>query len=72
MRTIRTGHAAIGTTLPYKEDLFSISIYFSKMACVVSYGAELYRVEAKNEETLRKSGHGTPNAWMGWNVYAAR
>jgi stearoyl-CoA desaturase (delta-9 desaturase) len=42
------------------------------MACVVSYGAELYRVEAKNEETLRKSGHGTPNAWMGWNVYAAR
>jgi hypothetical protein len=52
--------------------LFSISIYFSKMACVVSYGAELYRVEAKNEETLRKSGHGTPNAWMGWNVYAAR
>jgi stearoyl-CoA desaturase (delta-9 desaturase) len=33
-------------------------------------GAELYRVEAKNEETLRKFGHGTPNDWMERNVYA--
>ncbi len=33
-------------------------------------GAELYRVEAKNEETLRRFGHGTPNDWMERNVYA--
>jgi stearoyl-CoA desaturase (delta-9 desaturase) len=33
-------------------------------------GAELYRVEVKNEETLRKFGHGTPNDWMERNVYA--
>jgi len=33
-------------------------------------GAELYRVEAKNEETLRKFGHGTPIDWMEHNVYA--
>ncbi|BDC43775.1 aminotransferase [Paraburkholderia terrae] len=33
-------------------------------------GAELYRAEAKNEETLRKFGHGTPNDWMERNVYS--
>src|SRR3954447_25149253 len=32
-------------------------------------GAELYRVEAKNGETLEKYGHGTPNDWMERNVY---
>lgn len=37
---------------------------------VLMGGAELYRVEAKNEETLRKFGHGTPNDWMERNVYA--
>ncbi len=33
-------------------------------------GAELYRAEAKNQETLKKFGHGTPNDWMERNVYS--
>ena len=33
-------------------------------------GAELYRSEAKNEETLKKFGHGTPNDWVERNVYS--
>ncbi|GAB4392074.1 MAG: fatty acid desaturase [Gammaproteobacteria bacterium] len=32
-------------------------------------GAELYRAEAKNEETLKRYGHGTPNDWLERNVY---
>jgi len=36
---------------------------------VLLEGAELYRAEAKNEETLRRFGHGTPNDWMERNVY---
>ncbi|ABE33352.1 DesA family fatty acid desaturase [Paraburkholderia xenovorans] len=32
-------------------------------------GAELYRTEAKNGETLRRFGHGTPVDWMERNVY---
>lgn len=33
-------------------------------------GAELYREEAKNKETLEKYGHGTPDDWMERNVYS--
>ncbi len=33
-------------------------------------GAELYREEAKNLETLEKYSHGTPNDWLERNVYA--
>jgi len=33
-------------------------------------GAELYREESKNAETLAKFGHGTPNDWMERNVYS--
>ncbi|CAH2770656.1 MAG: Fatty acid desaturase (EC; Delta-9 fatty acid desaturase (EC [uncultured Caballeronia sp.] len=36
---------------------------------VLLEGAELYRSEAKNEETIRKFSHGTPNDWMERNVY---
>ncbi|GAO69193.1 fatty acid desaturase [Comamonas sp. E6] len=36
---------------------------------VMREGAELYRAEARNEETLRKYGHGTPDDWMERNVY---
>ncbi|MGF6857502.1 DesA family fatty acid desaturase [Paraburkholderia sp. CI3] len=36
---------------------------------VLLQGAELYRTEAKNEETMRKFSHGTPNDWMERNVY---
>jgi stearoyl-CoA desaturase (delta-9 desaturase) len=32
-------------------------------------GAELYRTESKNRETLQKFGHGTPDDWMERNVY---
>jgi stearoyl-CoA desaturase (delta-9 desaturase) len=33
-------------------------------------GAELYGVEAANEETLRKYGHGTPDDWLEKNIYS--
>jgi stearoyl-CoA desaturase (delta-9 desaturase) len=33
-------------------------------------GSELYRAEAKNQETLAKYGHGTPDDWVERNVYA--
>ncbi|WP_057091601.1 fatty acid desaturase [Comamonas thiooxydans] len=36
---------------------------------VMREGAELYRAEAKNEEALRKYGHGTPDDWMERNIY---
>lgn len=32
-------------------------------------GAELYRSEARNAETLKKFGHGTPDDWMERHVY---
>ena len=32
-------------------------------------GAELYRAEAKNQETLAKYGHGTPDDWIERNLY---
>ena len=37
---------------------------------VVLEGAELYREEAKNPETLEKYGRGTPDDWMERNVYS--
>ncbi len=33
-------------------------------------GAELYRAEAKNEETLRRYGHGTPDDWIERKLYS--
>ena len=36
---------------------------------VVFEGAELYRVEARNRETLEKYGHGTPDDWIERHVY---
>ncbi len=32
-------------------------------------GAELYRAESKNQETLERYGHNTPDDWMERNVY---
>ena len=32
-------------------------------------GSELYRAEAKNQDTLQRYGHNTPNDWMERNVY---
>ncbi len=36
---------------------------------VLLEGAELYRVESRNEETLRRYGHGTPDDWLERKVY---
>ncbi len=33
-------------------------------------GAELYRAESKNEETMARYGYGAPNDWLERNVYA--
>src|SRR6476620_1753682 len=33
-------------------------------------GAELYRAEAKNLQTISKFGHGTPNDWLERNLYS--
>jgi stearoyl-CoA desaturase (Delta-9 desaturase) len=38
---------------------------------VLLEGAELYRAEAKNQETLTKYGRGAPNDWLERNVYGA-
>ena len=37
---------------------------------VLLTGAELYRAETRNKETLNKFGHGTPNDWLERNVYS--
>ncbi|MGL4768283.1 MAG: DesA family fatty acid desaturase [Formosimonas sp.] len=36
---------------------------------VLWQGADLYRIEAKNQETLDKYGAGTPDDWMERNIY---
>jgi stearoyl-CoA desaturase (delta-9 desaturase) len=36
---------------------------------VLFQGAELYRAESKNKETIARYGHGTPDDWMERNVY---
>jgi stearoyl-CoA desaturase (delta-9 desaturase) len=36
---------------------------------VLWQGAELYRAEARNQETLDRYGHGTPDDWLERNVY---
>ena len=36
---------------------------------VLTQGAELYRTESKNQETLEKYSHGVPNDWIERNVY---
>ena len=36
---------------------------------VLLEGAELYRTESKNKETLEKYGHGTPDDWIERKVY---
>ncbi len=36
---------------------------------VLWQGAELYRAEARNQETLQRYGHGTPDDWLERNVY---
>jgi len=37
---------------------------------VLLTGSELYRSEAKNQQTLAKFGHGTPDDWLERNLYS--
>ena len=37
---------------------------------VLLTGSELYRTEAKNQDTLAKFGHGTPDDWIERNLYS--
>ncbi len=37
---------------------------------VLLEGAELYRAESKNRETMEKYGHGTPDDWVERNLYS--
>ncbi len=39
---------------------------------VMTRGAELYRAEAKNQETIKKFSHGVPDDWMERHVYSGR
>ncbi|MBL8500388.1 MAG: fatty acid desaturase [Nitrosomonas sp.] len=50
-----------------KDDPHSPVIYGIKK--VLAEGSELYRLEAKNEETLKRYGYGTPDDWLERNVY---
>ncbi len=50
------------------DDPHSPMIYGIKK--VLTEGAELYRVESRNQETLDKYGVGTPDDWMERNVYS--
>ena len=50
-----------------KEDPHSPQAYGIKT--VLLKGAELYRAESKNKETISKFGHGTPNDWIERNLY---
>ncbi len=49
------------------EDPHSPQIFGIKR--VLMEGAELYRIEGANKETLEQYGHGTPDDWLERNVY---
>ena len=48
---------------PHSPQVFGINKVFWQ-------GAELYRQESANEETLRKYGHGTPDDWIERQLYS--
>ena len=50
---------------PHSPVIFGIKTVFWK-------GAELYRAEAKNQETLDRYGHGTPDDWVERHFYTGR
>jgi stearoyl-CoA desaturase (delta-9 desaturase) len=62
----RKHHAKVETV----EDPHSPQIYGIKK--VMWQGAELYRKEARNAETLERYGAGTPDDWMERNFYSRR
>ncbi|RFO96766.1 acyl-CoA desaturase [Rhodoferax lacus] len=49
------------------DDPHSPHVYGIKT--VLTRGAELYRAESMNQETLARYGHGTPNDWLERNLY---
>jgi stearoyl-CoA desaturase (delta-9 desaturase) len=49
------------------EDPHSPQIYGIRK--VLLQGAELYRVESRNKETLERYGHGTPDDWIERSLY---
>ena len=49
------------------DDPHSPHVYGIKK--VLFQGAELYRVESKNVETMARYGHGTPDDWIERNLY---
>jgi stearoyl-CoA desaturase (delta-9 desaturase) len=62
----RKHHARVET----EEDPHSPQIYGIRK--VLWEGAELYRIEAKNRETLEKYGSGTPDDWAERELYSGR
>ncbi|MGV3728814.1 DesA family fatty acid desaturase [Hydrogenophaga sp.] len=50
---------------PHSPHIFGIKKVFYE-------GAELYRAEAKNAETMERYGHNTPNDWIEKHVYTGR
>ncbi len=60
----RKHHAKVET----EEDPHSPKIYGIKK--VLWEGAELYRAEVPNEETMRVYGHNTPDDWIERNLYS--
>lgn len=38
--------------------------------CVFWRGADLYKIESQNQETISKYGHGTPDDWLERNIYS--
>ncbi|MBA3495256.1 MAG: transposase [Gammaproteobacteria bacterium] len=59
----RKHHACVET----KDDPHSPQVYGIKK--LLLEGTELYRVGTKDQETLEKYGHGTPDDWIERNVY---
>ncbi len=49
------------------DDPHSPHVYGIKT--VLTRGAELYRTESKNQDTLARFGHGTPNDWIERHLY---
>ena len=60
----RKHHAFVET----EQDPHSPQVYGINK--VMWEGAELYRESARDEETLKRYGHGTPDDWMERNVYS--
>ena len=73
---LSTGMSTAGWTAVHRKhhafverpgDPHSPQIYGLKK--VLLEGAELYRTEARNPETIAKYGHGTPNDWIERHLY---